>query len=187
MGRIPSAETRRRIVDAALDCFTLEGIRATSADDVIDRAGVAKMTLYNYFPTKEKLAAAFVREKSDRWIAWLTSRVSKPGLTKKGRVLALFDALDEWFRSDDYNGCPFHRSAAEFPNPANPIHKEVAHNKEQFYALMRRRLADAKVKHPSKVARQFLILAAGAETMNNIDEQIKYVAFARDAAAKLLR
>src|SRR5271165_918305 len=50
------------IVAAALDCFAARGFAATRLDDVAARAGVTKGTVYLYFPNKEELFKAVVRQ-----------------------------------------------------------------------------------------------------------------------------
>jgi AcrR family transcriptional regulator len=182
-----SADAKNRIMEAALEAFNVDGIPGVSADTIIERAGVAKMTLYKHYPTKEALAAAFVRERSDRWIAWLTERVKKLGRTPKQRVLALFDVLEEWFRSDDYHGCPFHRAATNFPDLKNPIHKEVIRNKRALFAFVRGLLTAAGLDNREIIVRQLLLIMAGSEIMANIEGDPKYPRYARQAAVKLFR
>lgn len=186
MGRTASPEAKRRIMDAAHELFNSEGIKAVSADTIIDRADVAKMTLYNHFPTKDDLAAAYVHERSDRWIAWLADRVGKRGRTPKQRILALFDVFDEWFRSDDYFGCPFHRAAAEFRDEASPIHQEVLRNKKQLRQFVAQLVHAAGLADEARIVSQLMVLTAGAETMANIEGNPRFAHFARQAAARLI-
>jgi len=47
-------ETRNRLIQAAREAFMEEGYRA-SVDGIASRAGVAKQTLYNHFPSKDEL------------------------------------------------------------------------------------------------------------------------------------
>jgi AcrR family transcriptional regulator len=66
---VPSTRWRRRkdarpgeIVAASLACFAERGFAATRLEDVARRAGVTKGTLYLYFPNKEELFKAVVRQ-----------------------------------------------------------------------------------------------------------------------------
>jgi AcrR family transcriptional regulator len=175
-----------RIMEAALEAFNIDGVPGVSADTIIEQAGVAKMTLYKHFPTKEALAAAFVHERSDRWIEWLTARV-KLGRTPRQRLLALFDALDEWLKSDDYFGCPFHRASADFPDVKHPIHKEVIRNKRHLRALVTELVRAAGLKDQAFVVNQLLLLMAGAEIMAQIEGDPAYTRYARRAANAIIR
>lgn len=187
MGRRTGLDVKQRIMDAAFECFNYDGIRGVSADTIIDRAGVAKMTLYKHYPTKELLASAYVHARSDQWVAWLKDRVKHLGRTPKQRVLALFDALEEWFKSPDYYGCPFHRSAAEFPDLAHPVHKEVIRNKHQLREFVTELVDEAGARNRAGVVTDLLVLMAGVEVMVNIEGRAKQAERARDAAAWLLR
>ncbi len=53
--RVAPAEREQSILNAALDVFSENGFAAARLDDVAQRAGVAKGTLYLYFPDKETL------------------------------------------------------------------------------------------------------------------------------------
>jgi AcrR family transcriptional regulator len=187
MGTRSSSGAQGRIIEAALEAFNIDGVPGVSADTIIEQAGVAKMTLYKHYPTKEALAAAYVHERSDRWMAWLTARVGKRGRTPRQRLLALFDALDEWLKSDDYYGCPFHRAAADFPDVKHPIHKEVIRNKRQLRALVVELVRAAGLDDQALVVDQLLLLMAGAEIMAQIEGDPKYSRFARRAANALIR
>jgi TetR/AcrR family transcriptional regulator len=59
------------LLDAALDLFVEKGFAATRAEEVAARAGVSKGTLFLYFPSKEELFKAVVRENiSGRFAEW---------------------------------------------------------------------------------------------------------------------
>jgi AcrR family transcriptional regulator len=74
----PAARRERRkqarpgeLLDAALDLFVEKGFAATRAEEVAARAGVSKGTLFLYFPSKEELFKAVVRENiSGRFAEW---------------------------------------------------------------------------------------------------------------------
>jgi AcrR family transcriptional regulator len=174
-------------MDAAFECFNYDGIRGVSADTIIDRAGVAKMTLYKHYPTKDILASAYVHARSDQWLAWLKGRVKQLGRTPKQRLHALFTALDEWFQSADYFGCPFHRSAAEFPDRTHPVHQEVIRNKRQLREFVAELVADAGLRNQAHIVTEFVVLMAGAEVMVNIEGLAQQVERAHGAAAWLMR
>jgi len=187
MGQQIGTDAKQRIMDAAFECFNFDGIRGVSADTIIERADVAKMTLYKHFPTKDALAAEYVRARSDQWMRWLIHRVMRPGRRPSQQLLALFDALEEWFKSDDYYGCPFHRAAAEFPSLKHPIHKEVIRNKHELRQFLSQLVASAGLRKRTALVNKLLILMAGAEVMANIEGPAKHARVARHTASHLLR
>ena len=172
---------------AAFECFNFDGIRGVSADAIIKRADVAKMTLYKHFPTKDDLAAAYVHARSKQWMSWLMGRVNRPGGKPSKKLLALFDALEEWFTSDGYYGCPFHRAAAEFPSLKHPIHKEVIGNKHALRQFVGELVARADLPNKATIVEELLILMAGAEVMANIEGPSNHARTARQTAARLFR
>jgi TetR/AcrR family transcriptional regulator len=80
MGRTDEVQAKRErrkearpgeLLDAALDLFVEKGFAATRAEEVAARAGVSKGTLFLYFPSKEELFKAVVRENiSGRFAEW---------------------------------------------------------------------------------------------------------------------
>ena len=181
------ANAKQKIMDAAFECFNFDGIRGVSADTIIERANVAKMTLYKHYPTKDALAAAYVRARSEKWMTWLIDRVKRTGRKPSQRPLALFDALEEWFTSDDYYGCPFHRAAGEFPDLKHPVHKEVIKNKDELRQFVAQLVADAGLPKRANLVEELMIMMAGAEVMTNIEGPAKHARVARQSAARLLR
>src|SRR5579875_112056 len=129
MGASPHSEANRdstvsgRIADTSYELFSRRGVRAVGVDTVVMDARVAKKTLYRYFPSKEALALAFLEERRRRWThEWLERTIAEIAPETPERMLALFDALKEWFRQPDYEGCAFIRTLHEFPD--GPLHEE---------------------------------------------------------------
>src|SRR5438046_9524569 len=58
---------RERILETAYELFSRRGIRGVGVDEVIERAGVAKATLYRHFPSKDDLVVAFLELREQRW------------------------------------------------------------------------------------------------------------------------
>ena len=113
----PSTELppRERILRAAHDLFYREGIRATGIDRVIAESGVAKLTFYRQFESKDALVLAFLELRHARWMAWFADALARHG----GDAGAIVPALREWFASDAFRGCAFLNSVGEL-GPALP-------------------------------------------------------------------
>ncbi len=102
------APARDRILDAAYDLFSRRGIRGVGIDAVIEQSGVARMTLYRHFSSKEQLALAYLERREQEWTRnWLQAEVERRADDGAGRLLAIFDVFDAWFREDDFEGCAF--------------------------------------------------------------------------------
>src|SRR5262245_2460527 len=100
---------RERILSAAYDLFSRRGIRAVGTDEVIERANVAKATLYRHFATKNDLVLAVLARREQLWTYGLIEAQSrKRGKTPEEQLLAIFDVMHDWFqRRDGYEGCSF--------------------------------------------------------------------------------
>lgn len=105
----PSASARERILAAAYELFSKRGIRAVGTDEVIDRAGVARATLYRHFATKNDLVLAVLQRREELWTHGLIEERSRQrGATPEEQLLAIFDVLHDWFQlRDGYEGCSF--------------------------------------------------------------------------------
>ena len=104
-----AAPPRERILRAAHDLFYRDGIRATGIDRVIAESGVAKVTFYRQFASKDDLILAFLALRHERWMAWFVDALSRHG----GTPAAIAPALAEWFDGPDYRGCAFLNSVGE--------------------------------------------------------------------------
>ena len=99
---------RERILETAYDLFSRSGTRAVGVDTIIAESGVAKMTLYRNFTSKDELILEFLRQRDERWTrAWLQAEVAERAEQPGARMLAIFDVFGEWFARDDFEGCAF--------------------------------------------------------------------------------
>ena len=120
------ASAKERILLAAHALFYGDGIRATGVDRVIAEAGVAKVTFYRHFPSKNDLVLAFLEYRHEHWMAWFAAALDRHG----GDVGALLPTLAEWFAAADFRGCAFINSVGELGD-ALPEVREVARRHKQ--------------------------------------------------------
>ena len=136
MGR---QDARERILEAAYDLFAHQGTRSVGVDAIIERSGVAKMTLYRHFKSKQDLVLAFLDRREALWTEdWLIREVSVRATDPKERLLAIFDAYHDWFQIEDFEGCTFINVLLEY-QADNPLHISAAGH-----------LANAVVAHPPR-------------------------------------
>ncbi|KRE27158.1 TetR family transcriptional regulator [Mycobacterium sp. Soil538] len=104
-----SPSARQRILTTAYDLFTRRGIRDVGVDEVVQKAAVAKTTLYRHFPSKDDLVIAFLAEREQQWTVEVVEKQSylRAG-DPEGRLLAIFDVFDDWFAEhSDFESCSF--------------------------------------------------------------------------------
>lgn len=100
---------RERILLTAHGLFYRDGIRATGIDRVIAESGVAKVTFYRHFPSKNDLVLAFLAHRHVQWMAWFDDALNRHGNTPQ----ALLPTLAEWFAQPGFRGCAFINSLSE--------------------------------------------------------------------------
>jgi AcrR family transcriptional regulator len=162
-GNRAGTAARERILDAAYELFSRHGIRPVGVGRIIDESGVAKMSLYNNFASKEELALAFLELRAERWTrGWLQPEVEQLANYPAGGALALFDALDEWFHRDDFEGCSFINTLLETPDTTDRIAQAAVRHLEAIRAMLERSVERAGIANPEKIAYQLQVLMMGA-------------------------
>jgi AcrR family transcriptional regulator len=154
---------RERILDAAYELFSRHGIHAVGIDRVIAEADVAKATLYHHFASKEALVVAFLELREQRWThGWLEAEVERRAANPCDRAVAVFDALDEWFRRSDYEGCSFINTLLEIGDRDSLVHKETLRHLTIIRRILESYAEQAGASDPQETSHQLQILVMGA-------------------------
>jgi AcrR family transcriptional regulator len=163
VGRQSPPGARERILGAAYELFSQQGVRAVGIDAIIERSGVARMTLYRHFASKDDLVLAFLQRREERWTKdWLQHEVERRADAPGERLLAIFDVFDEWFRLRDFEGCSFINVLLEIADPAHPLHIASTDYLARIRSFVARLAAEAGVADPDGFARQWHILMKGS-------------------------
>ena len=157
------ASARERIVTTAYTLFCRHGIRAIGVDTIIERSGVAKMTLYRHFKSKDDLVLAVLDRREEKWTKqWLQTEVGKRTTEPAERLLAIFDVFDGWFRRRTFEGCLFINALIEIDDRSHPVHRECRRQLARIRDFVAELAADAGVADPDAFARQWHILMKGS-------------------------
>lgn len=157
--RVPA---RRRILDAAYDLFSRRGIRAVGIDEIINRAAVAKATLYRHFPTKDALVLEFLAEREQLWtLGFVELEARRRGFTPEERLLAVFDVFDEWFNREDFEACSFINVLLEL-GADHPAGKASIDYLENIRSVVRTLAEEAELRDPESFTRSWHILMKGS-------------------------
>jgi AcrR family transcriptional regulator len=175
---------RERLLAAANELFYAEGIHTVGIDRVIERAGVAKASLYSTFGSKDELVRAYLTERHQARKARLSERVARhdnPG----DRILSLFDLLTELSAEPSFRGCAFVNASAE--GPRNSPTRSVCDTsrswvRELFTALAR----ELPAVDPERLGAQLMLLYDGAIIGASMDGTSAGTAEARALAAALI-
>jgi len=177
---------RDHLVDTALDLFHRHGFHATGIDRVLSEAGVARMTLYNHFKSKDELILAVLQRRDQLFRDWLFGRIEATAGTPRERVLALFDAYADWFTQEDFRGCTFINAAAEFAGANDDICAVAAEHKRLIASFVRGLVAAAGARQPDVLADRIALLLDGATVCAQVLKAGDWARKARAAAADLI-
>src|SRR5207248_11031767 len=129
---------RERILESAYELFSRRGVKGVGIDEVIERASVAKATLYRHFPSKNHLVLAFLQRREQRWTyGWVEREARLRGGTPEASLLAVFDLFDEWFPRDDFEGCSFVNVMLETADPGSDVGAASAMHLENIRGVIR--------------------------------------------------
>ena len=181
---MPSSR-RDQLVETALELFAREGYHATGIDRILAQAGVAKMTLYKHFKSKEELILAALRQRDERFRNGFMRAVENRGQSPRERLLAVFDVFGECMRGDDFHGCMFINACAEFGHQDDPIHATAAEHKRLILGYVTELARAAGATHPETLARQLCLLIEGAIVIAQVTGRVDTADEAR-AAAEIL-
>jgi AcrR family transcriptional regulator len=132
-------------------------------DTIAAQAGVAKMTLYKNFPSKDELALAFLRNREELWTrGWLQQEVERRGGTAEARLLAVFDVFDKWFRLQDFEACAFAKVLLENHERGHPVRQAAVRHLGNIRSFIRQLANDAGIRNPDEFAGQWQILMVGS-------------------------
>ncbi|MEM9419501.1 MAG: TetR/AcrR family transcriptional regulator [Planctomycetota bacterium] len=157
---MPSAK-QEQLVESALGLFERLGFHAVGIDRVLAEAGVAKMTLYNHFRSKDELIVATLELKDRRFRSWLMTEVERRASEPRDRLLAIFPTLSEEVDQPEFSGCIFARAAAEFGEMDHPVHQAAAEHKRLVRQYISTLAAAAGAAEPQRLAFQLGALMDG--------------------------
>ncbi|MBN6040137.1 TetR/AcrR family transcriptional regulator [Amycolatopsis sp. 195334CR] len=162
MGRVnTTSEARSRLLATATRLFYVEGIRAVGIDRIVAEAKVTRATLYRHFPGKDELIVGYLRE-ADQAIRDQIGAILARELPAPETLLAIAASIAEGIRSPGFRGCAFLNAAAEYPDPAHPVHQAVLTHREWFSHTITEVLARIGDAPAEPAARHFVLLRDGA-------------------------
>ena len=158
----PKPDARERILETAYELFSRRAIRDVGVDEVIERAGVAKATLYRHFPSKDDLVVAFLERREERWtVEWVEAEARQRGTKPEEQLLAIFELFDEWFQRDDFEACSFINVLVEM-GPEHPVGQASVRHLASIRSVVGRLAEEAGLRDPESFARSLHILMKGS-------------------------
>jgi AcrR family transcriptional regulator len=151
-----------RVLDTAAELFYRDGIRAVGIDTIIAESGVAKMSLYRNFASKDALIAAYLaRQDTAYWQRWDDALAAHPG-DPRAQLRAVVAAIEGRVTRRGYRGCPFSNAITEFPEPDHPGRAVALANKAELRTRLRALAAAVGARDATLLGDQLLLLIEGA-------------------------
>ena len=157
-----SVKPRERLLSAAYELFARNGISQVGIDTILAKSGCAKASLYSNFDSKVDLAIAFLDRREALWTrGWLETEIKRRASTPDGRLLAIFDVFDGWFRTRKFEGCSFINVLLE-SNIESPVRRAAVIHLARIRAIIHGLAKEAQLRDPEKFAQAWHMLMKGS-------------------------
>ena len=177
---------RERLLDAANELFYAEGVQSVGIDRVIERAGVAKASLYSTFGSKEELVRAYLESRHEMVMGRLHAAVAAAGEDPVDQILAVFDSQAQLYRRPTFNGCAFAMASAEAP-AGGRIDLATESYRADIRGLFAGLAERAGARDAELLARQLQLIYDGASLSARMDHDPSAAVAQRAAAVALVQ
>ncbi len=163
---------RDKVFAVAADLFYRKGVHAVGVEEIVKEAGVAKISLYRNFASKDDLVVAYLEDRSRAFLRQWDEAFVRYRDDPRAQLRAIMTYIAERTTEDGYRGCPFINFCAEFPDPSHPGRRVAQATKR---ALRERFLwlAEAlRVPQPQELADGFLLLVEGAYGISQLPSRL---------------
>jgi AcrR family transcriptional regulator len=151
-----------RIRETARDLFYRQGIRAVGVDEIVARAGVTKPSLYRSFASKDDLATACLRDRSEDYLRRFDAALAEQRNDPYAGFRSWLENLSQRATQQDYRGCALTNAAVEYPERKHPARLVAAANKREFRGKLEKVAAAMGAREPAVLADALLLLIEGA-------------------------
>jgi len=176
---------RERLLKAADELFYKEGVHTVGIDRVIERAGVAKASLYSTFGSKEELVLAYLKQRSERRQRRIRERIARYD-EPRARIIALFELVCEIVLEPDYRGCAFANASAEGSREESRVNQMCIDSRAWTRMLLVDLARETGAPNPDRLGRQLALLYDGAIVAASADRDPSAAREALAAAELLL-
>jgi AcrR family transcriptional regulator len=176
---------RARILATASELFYRDGYHAVGIDTIVARSGVAKMTLYRHFPSKDDLIAAYLERSNAEFMTWFDDAIAGVD-DPTTKLIVAFEATGKLATSARCLGCTFQSAASEFPDMDHPGHRVARDHKRSMLDLFAGLARDARLRDPDGLAAQLLLLMDGAWVAARMFGPDNHAASVAEAARALI-
>jgi AcrR family transcriptional regulator len=160
---------RSRLLETASRLFYTEGLHSVGIDRIVAEAHVTRATLYRHFPSKNQLVIAYLSEVDNAVRAQLAKAAAREK-SSADVLRAIGESIAADITAPGFRGCAFLNAAAEYPDPAHPVHRTVLIHREWFLRTITDLLTHAHATAPDPTARHFIMLRDGAMAAGSLTD-----------------
>ncbi|HEY4163291.1 MAG TPA: TetR/AcrR family transcriptional regulator [Dongiaceae bacterium] len=150
-----------RIRESARDLFYREGIRAVGVDEIVNRAGVTKPSLYRSFSSKDDLAVAYLRDYCDEFWQRFNAAVAEHPGDPRAQVVEYLRGLGKRAQRRSYRGCGISNAAVEYPLHEHPAHAFAEEHKRELRERLTTMAEAMGAENPRVLADGLFLLIEG--------------------------
>src|SRR5216683_7877895 len=179
-----SRPARDRLLDAASELFYEQGVHTVGIDTIIERAGVAKASLYSAFGSKEELVRAYLEARHAARRATVLAEMEWHD-DPRGKLLAVFDVLVATVKQPEFRGCAFANASAE-SGPDSAAAEVTRTARAWLLGVMAEQATALGAAEPAGLARQLTLLYDGGLAQSRLDRGPAAATAAKAAARALI-
>jgi len=160
--KTPERRAGERVFDVASQLFYRESIRSVGVETIVKQAGVAKISLYRNFASKDDLIVAYLERRNEEYWGIIDRLLAKHQGDPRAQLRALIDYIAQRAMTPRYRGCPFINYAAEFPDASHPGHRVAAANKRRMRDRIAGLVKAIGISNAEPLADALVLLVDGA-------------------------
>ncbi|MCB6185398.1 TetR/AcrR family transcriptional regulator [Leeia sp. TBRC 13508] len=162
---MPASKKKQLLLETALSLFMKEGFLAVGIDRILAESGVAKMTLYKHFPTKQALILETLEYRDHQFFQSLQQYADTFSIENGDRLKAIFNWHLDWVNSASYRGCAFVGAAVAFPESTEKAHQLAAKHKQKVLTYI---AASLPLQNGNSTANEIMLMLEGAIVLSQI-------------------
>ena len=177
------SKRKQHLVETALSLFMAEGFHTVGIDRILEVSGVAKMTLYKHFPSKQALILETLALRDQQFFLQLKKFADDSPIHRGERVVSIFRWHQHWIASESFRGCAFISAAVAFPEVQAMAHQFAAKHKEALESYLGASLPEGA---PPELASHLMLLLEGAVVLGLIHGDCRHIGEAMQVAERLM-
>jgi AcrR family transcriptional regulator len=157
-----TSPVRNRLIETASELFYAQGLRAVSADKIIERVGTTKVTFYRHFRTKDDLVLAYLQGRAAIEREGIGAAIAHAGGDPETALRLISEGIGAVACRPGFRGCPFINAAAEYPDPDSPVRRVVDEHRSWYRTTFEQLIAPLGLPDQAAVADELMLLRDGA-------------------------